>query len=161
MKKFKDSVVKERFSDAQVGDKVYSRLHGLGKVVEVGIGYVIIRFTKDSSRTRSYEISGRYASIHEEAILYYVSPDGTNIYLTKRPKPKLDWSKVPVDTKVHAWIGGQFKHRHFAGIVQNSNIYVYTDGCTSWSAKETITVTTYSLAEDVTIDGVLFKAEVV
>lgn len=47
----------------------------------------------------------------------------------------VDWSKVPVDTKVLVRnnVSGQWYKRYFAKY-ENEKVYVYPWGCTSWSA---------------------------
>lgn len=49
--------------------------------------------------------------------------------------PKVDWSKIPVDTRV--LVSGDGIHwcnRHFAG-VENGKIYTWASGANSWSTK--------------------------
>ena len=47
---------------------------------------------------------------------------------------EVDWSKVPIDTKILVSIDGDvWKTRHFAKYEDNK-IYVFKQGCTSWTA---------------------------
>lgn len=52
-------------------------------------------------------------------------------------EPKVDWSKVPVDTPVLASMDGEKWYAfHFAGVDRAGNTYVYPYGRTSWSNKD-------------------------
>ena len=49
---------------------------------------------------------------------------------------KVDWSKVPVDTKVYAYCGDTVQQRHFA-CYKDGIVYTWAHGGTSWSTKYT------------------------
>lgn len=49
---------------------------------------------------------------------------------------KVDWSKVPVDTKVYAYCGNSKQQRHFA-CYKDGKVHTWIHGCTSWSTKHT------------------------
>lgn len=49
---------------------------------------------------------------------------------------KVDWSKVPVDTKVYAYYGDKVQQRHFA-CYKDGKVHTWIHGCTSWSTKHT------------------------
>lgn len=49
---------------------------------------------------------------------------------------KVDWSKVPVDTKVYAYGANVVQQRHFARY-ENGKIYTWLNGGTSWSTTYT------------------------
>lgn len=54
--------------------------------------------------------------------------------LEEYEEPKIDWNKVPVDTKVLVFDkSGNWQQRHFAKYEDNT-IYVWKFGRTSWSA---------------------------
>ena len=57
----------------------------------------------------------------------------------KEPEEKVDWTKVAVDTPVlvRNVDGANWRKRHFAKY-QNSQIFTYTEGKTSWSAQNTV-----------------------
>lgn len=57
-------------------------------------------------------------------------------------EPEVDWSKVPVDTPIlvsDCSKDNPTRRRYFAGIV-DGKIYVYRDGCTSWSTDDASTI---------------------
>ena len=77
--------MKQRFEDAQVGDTVYCRLYGPGKIIELNHDPaatfpVLVLMEKNS---RVYEISGRYDFDTVEPTLFYRI--GACRYLTARP----------------------------------------------------------------------------
>lgn len=47
---------------------------------------------------------------------------------------KVDWSKVPVDTKVYAYCGDKVQKRHFA-CHKDGIVYTWVHGNTSWSTE--------------------------
>ena len=51
-------------------------------------------------------------------------------------EPEVDWSKVPIDTKVLCRNSGdgEWVKRYYAGINEDGNPCVFGDGRTSWSA---------------------------
>ena len=51
-------------------------------------------------------------------------------------EPPVDWSKVEVDTPilVRQTKDGEWERRHFAKY-ENGKVYVWSDGCTSWSSE--------------------------
>lgn len=63
-------------------------------------------------------------------------------------EPEVDWSKVAVDTPVLVSKDGKIWHnRHFAGYA-NGGVYVWNNGCTSWTKEGEISVWKYvKLAE--------------
>lgn len=142
--------MKNRFADAKIGDKVYDRAYGYGKVCDVHsprtIGvqfdYLLQEFLREGRAVL------RNGSPAEEATLFYV--DGDNKYAIERPLPKVPWDKVPVDTKIVTRSGCK---RYYAG---NGSYFV--DGRTSWTAEVPSDVYScvVSLAEPVTIDGVTY-----
>lgn len=56
----------------------------------------------------------------------------------KEPEePDVDWSKVPVDTKIYIkkFEGETWKRRYFAKY-ENGKVYTWSGGSTSWSCEE-------------------------
>ena len=49
---------------------------------------------------------------------------------------KVDWSKVPINTKVYAYCGNTKQQRHFA-CYKDGKVHTWIHGCTSWSTKHT------------------------
>ena len=56
--------------------------------------------------------------------------------------PEVDWSKIPVDTKVLVSDTGTFwVRRYFAGVDERGLPTVYPYGCTSWSLGDLLPIT--------------------
>lgn len=93
---------KPRFQDAQVGDAVYCRLHGIGIIIDIdkrSKNYpIVVRHTGGDACTYTYD--GSADTSYEEPVLFYRK--GSEKYLTERPSPEfeVDWAKVPMGTKV-------------------------------------------------------------
>jgi len=146
-----------RFDDAKVGDKVYDRVYGFG-VVEVVRDYsdigcpLGINFNKHIG-THAYTRQGKPYLHSEEATLFYV--DGDNKYAEKRPIPKVPWDKVPVDTKISIEVSSGVLKRYYAGRGR-----YFGNGATSWSVDDSTNdypvLDDTSLAEEITIDGVVY-----
>ena len=147
----------KRFSNAQVGDKVYCRLNGCGVIDNVraaGVFHLSAVFDDEMERyTIDYTMGGKHMLISVEAILFY--RDETSNYLTERPAPKLDWSKVPVDTKITVNSSSAKLRRYFCKY-EDGYFYFHDDGATSWSANRQHRWDTVALAEPVTIDGITY-----
>lgn len=58
--------------------------------------------------------------------------NNTNCIDIARALNKVDWSKVPVDTKVYAYCGDTVQQRHFARY-EDGKVCTWIHGCTSWS----------------------------
>ena len=58
--------------------------------------------------------------------------------LEEYKEPETDWSKVPVDTPILVSQtedeDEEWERRHFAKY-ENGKVYVWSDGCTSWSSE--------------------------
>ena len=68
----------------------------------------------------------------EESCCFYKTD---NWLFSEYEEPKVDWSKVKVDTPilVKDTEEGEWQKRHFSG-VKNGKVYAWHDGLTSWSA---------------------------
>lgn len=136
----------KRFANAQLRDKVYSMIIGECEIIDKAEGLV----TCSSNYTgihSSYTLDGHYFKTeYGEPVLFYV--DGENKYATERPKPKVDWAKVPVDTKVLVsnnnidWV-----KRYFSSIRSDGEITVFGDGNTSWTTNTVVYYPYVKLAE--------------
>lgn len=62
--------------------------------------------------------------------------ENTNCIDIGKALNKIDWSKVPVDAKVRAYIGSSMKLCHFA-FYKEGRVYTWSDGGTSWSTPYT------------------------
>ena len=122
-----------RFHEAQIGDKVFCRTFGTGVLLSVESGlqcefgpYVVY-----------FGIDGRLSETNDsKATLFYI--DGDNNYTSTRPPNKIDWSKVPVDTKV---LVRNFKdqkptRRYYAGKVNDIGYECFANGMDSWSSDK-------------------------
>lgn len=137
-----------RFADAQIGDKVYSRVDGDGEIVAITDKIIKCKF---NSTVFGYTKTGKLSHENKESILFY--RDETSSYLTKRPSLKVPWDKVPIDTKVEANFGNNnWYKRYYAG-----NMKIFNNGTTSWSLQGEIIVEKIRLAEDIVIDGVKYS----
>jgi hypothetical protein len=128
-----------RFENVKEGDAVYSRMHGWGVVT-------CLRGNKDypmlcsfeKQYTNTFNLDGKSDANNVEPTLFYV--DGDNNYATERPEPKVDWSKVPVDTKVYCCNSkenykiSKGNPRHFSRVDENGILFSWTEGCTSFTA---------------------------
>ena len=86
----------ERFEKAQVGDLVYCRRNGNGKIDKFIDDMENIFVSFEDSITSIYTISGKYMSKDKEQILFYRK--GGERYLTERPEPEIDWATVAPGT---------------------------------------------------------------
>lgn len=89
----------KRFENAQVGDLVYSRIHGDGIIAAIYDECLRIRSEEDNFLDMTYNINGHFFYNVGEPILFY--RNGSERYLTERPEPEIDWKKVPMGTKVY------------------------------------------------------------
>lgn len=64
--------------------------------------------------------------------LLYDIFENTNYIDISKVLNKVDWSKVPVDTKVYAYCGDKIQQRHFARY-EDGKVCTWIHGCTSWS----------------------------
>ena len=52
-------------------------------------------------------------------------------------EPKIDWSKVPINTPVIVWNNEMFKYnRYFAGLSEDGSILTFINGGTKWSSED-------------------------
>ena len=142
----------KRFENAQVGDLVWSDTFGEGVVLSIKDGGVAVNFNNIVIRT--YDLDGCYINGSDIPSLFY--RDATSNYLTERPSPKLDWSKVPVDTKVCVSHNPELSDRRYFCSIDLAGVACFVNGATSWSGdNKCIWIWPYAeLAEPVTIDGV-------
>lgn len=66
--------------------------------------------------------------------LLYDIFENTNCIDIGKVLNKVDWAKVPVDTKVYAYCGDKVQKRHFA-CYKNGIVYTWVHGETSWSTE--------------------------
>lgn len=77
---------------------------------------------------------------------FYASNNCNDAFLewvnSEYKEPKIDWSKVPVDTPIYVWDNNDNRtyKRHFAGYNKvNNMIIAFDNGGTSWSSGATTT----------------------
>lgn len=93
----------ERFENAQVGDLVYCRLGGNGKIIEIKQGSMMPihvnyphRLPCNGIDYESYSLDGKIHKSNTEPVLFYRK--GKERYLTKQPEPDVDWATVAPGT---------------------------------------------------------------
>ena len=138
---------KLRFADAQIGDKVYSRLDGDGEIIAITDKIIKCKF---NSTVFWYTKTGKLSHQNKESILFY--RDETSSYLTKRPSLKVPWDKVPIDTKIEANFGANNWYKRYYA----ENMKIFNNGMTSWTSQAKSPVIRIRLAEDIIIDGVKY-----
>lgn len=139
-----------RFADAKVGDKVYSRIHGFGTIGAIDNGKLV--FVGECYDNIYYFLDGRFVHTEIEPLLFYV--DGDNKYSEIRPGVQLDWSKIPLDTRVlYTKKPYSTQKGHYAGIGK-----VWARGRSKWSSQSagTVNCDEITLYEDIKIEGVLY-----
>lgn len=69
-------------------------------------------------------------------------------YKEEKEKPKVDWSKVKVDTPilVRSYESNKWIKRYFAKFV-DGKVYAWCDGATSWTANDECDVTSWNCAK--------------
>ena len=92
----------KRFENAQVGDLVYSMIHGDCFIIEIDSECICIRSEEDNFLDMTYNKNGCFFYDVGEPVLFYRK--GPERYLTERPEPEIDWSKVPMGTKVFTYL---------------------------------------------------------
>ena len=100
----------DRFDDAKIGDLVYCRLRGDGVITSVTYSErYMLECSFEYERYSPYDYSGRSSKEFVEPTLFYRK--GEERYLEKRPEPELevDWTKVPINTKVEVCDHTSFK----------------------------------------------------
>ena len=75
-----------------------------------------------------------YKPIKNTGVLEDILSD-SNLELVWEKQPNIDWSKVPVDTKVLCKSGDCWLKRYFAGVHYEGKPMVFYDGQNSWSAR--------------------------
>lgn len=94
-----------RFHEAQVGDLVYCMAHGEGVIKELIMDLnhdrISCYFPLTGKIYTRYQMDGRISKDVGDPVLFYRK--GSEKYLTERPKPDTDWTKVSKGTKVRVW----------------------------------------------------------
>jgi hypothetical protein len=121
------------FSNAKVGDKVWSVSYGWGEIhyieKEGGVYPLSVEFVKDYV---TYTLSGKEQDYENQTLFWNEFEIPESAY--KKPLPKLE-----VDTKVLVWDAymdkGKARKRYFKEFNKNGNIVCFTEGATSFSAE--------------------------
>lgn len=104
-------------------------------------GYALIYLSKtkpiilDDGEIESLGDEAQALPIHTVNLLDDIFKN-TNCIDIGKALHKVDWSKVPIDTKVYAYYGGTKQQRHFA-CYEGGKVHTWIHGCTSWSTKHT------------------------
>lgn len=100
-------------------------------------GYALIYLSKykpvieDDGEIKHTLLDSPHLPVHTTNLLNDVF-ENTNCIDLAKELHKVDWSKVPVNTKVYAYSNGCMKLRHFA-YYKNGKVHTWSDGGTSWS----------------------------
>ena len=100
-------------------------------------GYALIYLSKtkpiilDDGEIESLGDDAQALPIHTVNLLNDIF-ENTNCIDLAQALGRVDWSKVPVDTKVYAYKDGMMKLRHFA-YCKEDKVYTWKGGGTSWS----------------------------
>ena len=82
----------KRFENAQVGDLVYCRKNGEGKIDEINYSSSYPISCYFSKFYATYKKSGHIDGCDVEPMLFYRK--GEERYQTERPEPEIDWANV-------------------------------------------------------------------
>lgn len=89
----------KRFENAQVGDEVYSMIHGDCFVIGKGLDLIYIKSKEKEFSDMSYSLTGSYFFDIGEPIIFYRK--GSEKYLTERPETaEVDWGNVEEGVKI-------------------------------------------------------------
>lgn len=104
-------------------------------------GYALIYLSKtkpiilDDGKIESRGGEAQALPVHTVNLLGDIFQNTNCIDLAKALH-KVDWPKVPVDTKVYAYCGNTIQRRHFA-CYKCDRVYTWVNGGTSWSTTRT------------------------
>lgn len=104
-------------------------------------GHALIYLSKykpiigDDGEIKHALLGSSHLPVHTTNLLNDVF-ENTNCIDLAKALHKVDWSKVPVDTKVYAYCGDIVQQRHFA-CYKDGKVHTWIHGCTSWSTKHT------------------------
>lgn len=129
------------FYDAIIGDKVYCEIYGEGNIVRITNEFIVY-----NCNSLNYLVNkdGKFPNAIKRTLSYL---DNLGDKHEQRPKLRVPWDKVPIDTKV---IANDYK-RYYAG-----DFKVFNNGATFWSSDNSWKPKCLALAEDLTIDGILY-----
>ncbi len=90
------------FENAQVGDRVWSLLYGHLTIREINKSnnFSIVCEDGDFMSQMTFDLDGYNRTIHKNPSLFWEEQKLN--FNTERSAPEINWSKVPVDTKVLA-----------------------------------------------------------
>lgn len=119
------------FETTKVGDNVWDFILGWGKIetIDKSETYPIgVRFNNRDVH-RSFTLSGK-AYIHTNRTLFWGK---IKFEIPTQPLPRFE-----IDTPLIVWDDPERKYkRYFSHYGENSEIYCFNDGATSWSASDT------------------------
>lgn len=104
-------------------------------------GYTLIYISniaptiEDDGKIKRIGADAHALDMHTVNLLYDVF-ENTNYINLAKALYKVDWSKVPVDTKVYAYCNDTVQQRHFA-CYKDGKVHTWIHGRTSWSTKHT------------------------
>lgn len=104
-------------------------------------GYTLIYISKiaptieDDGEIKRVGSEAYTLDMHTVNLLYDIF-ENTNCIDLAKALHKVDWSKVPVNTKVYAYCGDTVQQRHFARY-EGGTVHTWVNGGTSWSTTHT------------------------
>ena len=111
---------------------MHVKLRG-GSIREYYKGYFIGVEYNELGYIDFYDIDLKHNTESELDIMEVFDEDNNTIW--EREK-EVDWSKVPVDTKVLVSDGGKYWYKRYFMKYGDGMYYTFPDGLTSWSANE-------------------------
>ena len=141
-KTFTANAKKVTFSDAKVGDRVWSLTEGWGVIIN--------RYAPHTTYPLNVEFKGGCRRIYTLWGLLHINDlnptlfwDEVKVEIPEKPLPQLE-----VDTKVWVWSGkeGNKIKRHFSHF-ENGKLHTFVHGKTSWTGETTTAWNNWELVD--------------
>lgn len=119
----------KRFENAEVGDLVYSRTMGCGRVFSIRETPLYaqpserIYIQYSNGFVTACELDGRNSSEETEPTLFYRS--STDNYLTERPEPEVDWANMKKGTSLVSVGYAEETPAYFLSLSGCDHIWIY------------------------------------
>lgn len=138
----------ERFENAQIGDLVYCRQNGCGKVHNINPDYSHPISVVFENNFWSYKKTGHKSEEHAEPMLFFRK--GEERYLTERPETEIDWANVKRGTGFLVW-------NDTNDIYKSNRKFHMFDGTAPWFNAGKCHLCTWDFAEPVNPSEVPYK----
>lgn len=126
------------FTDAKVGDRVWSLTEGWGTIIDRFSLYIYypVAVEFDNGAYRTYTLLGRlYISDHRPTLFW----NEVKFDTPEKPLPQLE-----VDAKVLVWNNPNQKHRRHFSHFSNGRIYTFDSGSTSFTRLHAGSITCWT-----------------